>query len=385
MINQNEEIYPWTWINEDYYKSILKKYKDKLKPFSKIKELKNQHYLMRRGIIFAHKDFEDIRDIINEGKRFVVVTGMMLHEKIHFGHKCVIDQIKWYQEMGAEIFIALSDIESWLWGDISIKEAIKNAMNNYLLNYLALGIKPEKCHVYSQWARKEVIYLAMGLSKYIDYDKIKDQYSFSHPPNTIGQFFFPLIVTADILHTQLKKYGGPRPIVVPVGIDQFGYLNFSIDLIAKYKKQNKKAFYEPSATFHRLLKGTNGVIMSSTREKNAIFLTESPDSVYNKLMEARTGEEENGKKNPTKCMLFDMLRFNHEEDKYVRKIFEECIEGRTLCRECKYEIGQYFANWVKKFQEKREDIKDSEKILRFMLNQDILRETESVMEITERG
>ena len=32
--------------------------------------------------------------------------------------------------------------------------------------------------------------------------------------------FSPLIQTGDILHVQLEKYGGNRPTLVPVGVDQ---------------------------------------------------------------------------------------------------------------------------------------------------------------------
>ena len=43
----------------------------------------------------------------------------------------------------------------------------------------------------------------------------------------------PMVQVGDIVHPQLEDYGGLRPIVVPVGIDQDPHLRLTRDIIAK--------------------------------------------------------------------------------------------------------------------------------------------------------
>jgi len=48
----------------------------------------------------------------------------------------------------------------------------------------------------------------------------------------------PLVQVGDILHVQLPQYGGPRPIVVPVGVDQDPHIRLTRDLAAANRAFN---------------------------------------------------------------------------------------------------------------------------------------------------
>jgi|GEM_PF-3391064 len=354
---------------------------NKIKPFSRV-GLSNQHYLMKRGIISCQRGYEDIKDAIENNapllkekdlagyekkkKRFAVLTGLKLRRPIHFGHKCIIDQIVWYQQMGGDVFIVLSDIESWFFDDdkrITIKDSAKNAID-YILTFLALGIDIKNCQIYSQWERKEMVLLALSFSKDIKCDEYNDN------SNTIGKKLYPAIVASDIAHIQLKKYGGDRPIIVPVGKDQYSKLNIAISIIEK-----DGHFRIPAVTYNKPLPGPDGDVMS---DKNAILLTDKPEDVYFKLIEARTSP---GK--PNLCTLFEMLYFNCEDDEKVEDVDDKCRkEYENNCYECKKNIAQYFRNWVKEFQEKKKELEKDDKKIRFILNQEIPRETEMLNDIT---
>ena len=47
--------------------------------------------LMKRGVIFGHRDFDKLVPLINGKKDFGVMTGMMPSGQMHIGHKMVID------------------------------------------------------------------------------------------------------------------------------------------------------------------------------------------------------------------------------------------------------------------------------------------------------
>lgn len=368
-----EKISPWTWEKwpwekEGEYYDALEKVKG-LAPFTEhfTKVGIKPHYLMERGIVFSQSEYKHIEEAIEHKKRFAVVTGLKVRKKIHFGHKCIIDQMVWYQKMGGDVFIVLSDLESWFWDRTSIKDSVKNA-TEYILNYLALGIQIGRCQIYSQWARKEVICLGLSFSEGVDCAEVKNYFNDFKNLNTIGKTLFPLIVASDIAHTQLKKYGGKRPVIVPVGADQFEYISFATNIIKKYNM-----LHIPSVTYNRLLPGRNGDVMT---EKNAIFLTDEPEVVYERLMKATTSE---GK--PFQCVLYEMLRFHHENNEYVMKVFDDC--SKNNCNKCKKEIADYFSDWVRKFRERKKKLEDEKDVLRFMLDQEIPRETESIIDVTE--
>jgi tryptophanyl-tRNA synthetase len=48
----------------------------------------------------------------------------------------------------------------------------------------------------------------------------------------------PLVQVGDILHVQLPQYGGPRPVVVPVGVDQDPHVRLTRDLAAANRTFN---------------------------------------------------------------------------------------------------------------------------------------------------
>ena len=75
------------------------------------KDLPKPHKLLRRGIVFGHRDFQLIKDSIQNNKPWAILTGLMPSGKMHLGHKMVIDEVIYYQSLGADIFIAVADLE----------------------------------------------------------------------------------------------------------------------------------------------------------------------------------------------------------------------------------------------------------------------------------
>ncbi len=68
---------------------------------------------MKRGIIFGQRDYGRIIKAMREKSGFAVVTGMMPSGKMHIGHKMIVDQLIWYQNKGADIYIPIADMESY--------------------------------------------------------------------------------------------------------------------------------------------------------------------------------------------------------------------------------------------------------------------------------
>ena len=96
---------------------------------------------------------------------FGVLTGLMPSGRMHLGHSMVIDQVKWFQEQGADITVTVADLEALATRDTSLRTGRKTAIEEDVLNYAALGLDPDNTNVYFQSSRPEVQRLAFTLGR----------------------------------------------------------------------------------------------------------------------------------------------------------------------------------------------------------------------------
>jgi tryptophanyl-tRNA synthetase len=143
---------------------------------------------------------------------------------MHLGHKMVIDQVIYYQSVGADVFIGVADIEAFATRGYTLKDAKKLALEEYILNYIALGLKP--CKIYFQSQQNDVKDLGYLLAKKANWSEVTAIYGFTGSTN-MSHIFSPFIQCGDILHVQMMKYGGARPTLVPVGVDQDPHIRFT--------------------------------------------------------------------------------------------------------------------------------------------------------------
>ncbi|NYB52495.1 MAG: tryptophan--tRNA ligase [Methanobacteriaceae archaeon] len=360
---------PWSSALVNYEKLIQE---FGIKPFQDLLgELENPHMLMRRGIVFGHRDYGRILKAMREKSAFAVVTGMMPSGKMHIGHKMIVDQLIWYQEKGAEIYIPIADMESYSARGMSFEDAKKIAIEEYITNYIALGLDPdnENLHIYLQSENKTVGDLAYKLAKRVNLNEMKSIYGFSGSTN-IAHLYTPLIQVADILHPQLEELGGPKPIVVPVGPDQDPHIRLTRDIAERF--QSKFHFISPSSTYHRFITGLTGGKMSSSKPKTAIFLSDSPEEAEKKLRSAKTGGRESLKEQqemggiPDECVVYEMLLYHlMHSDSDLKDIYHQCKDGSIMCGECKANAAELIRDFFTDLQEKREKAKDkAENILK---------------------
>lgn len=221
------------WSSEQYEDYARLRDEFGIQPFDPL-GLPNPCKLVRRGAIFGHRGFELIKDSILNRKRFAILTGLMPSGNMHLGNKMVIDQVIYYQSLGAEIFVAVADIESYATRNISFERAKEIAVESYILNYIALGLESDNCEIYFQSKREAVKDLGYTLGKKVNWSEMKAIYGFEDAAN-MAHVFSPLVQVGDILHVQLEKYGGPRPTLVPVGVDQDPHMRLTRNLAAAFR------------------------------------------------------------------------------------------------------------------------------------------------------
>ena len=199
----------------------------------------NPGMLHRRGIVFAHRDMDVITDSITTGDPFGVLTGLMPSGRMHLGHSMVIEQVRWFQEQGADVTVAVADLEALATRGTSLSNGRETALREYVLNYAALGLDSDKTNVYFQSSRPEVQRLAFTLGKRTNLSELDAIYGFGGDTN-LAHVQAPLVQVGDIVHPQLDDFGGLRPIVVPVGVDQDPHLRLTRDITRKTNWFNVK-------------------------------------------------------------------------------------------------------------------------------------------------
>jgi tryptophanyl-tRNA synthetase len=362
---------PWEVRGEIDYGKLIKEFG--LRAMENLPARFDDSVLFRRNIIFAHRDFGRIVDAAEKKKPFVMMTGLMPSGKFHFGHKMVADQIIFYQNLGAKVYIAVADIEAYNSRNPNMAELKKIALEEYLQNYIALGLDLKKCDFYfqsarSQDAKKANAYysLANTLARHATFNEFKAVYGEITP----GKMVSSLLQASDMLHPQLAEFEGHEiPTVVPVGSDQDPHIRLARD-ISQRAVGNK--FIQLSSTYHKFLPGLKGGKMSSSDETSYIALTDSPELAEKKIKKyafsgGQASIEEHRKKggNPDIDVSFQMLKYGLEQDdKKLAQIEQDYRSGKLLTGELKQILIDKIKVFLSEHHKKREKAKSQiEKII----------------------
>ncbi|MHB9287233.1 tryptophan--tRNA ligase [Halobacteriales archaeon Cl-PHB] len=220
---------PWGSATVSDYRKLFEQFG--IEEFDEVlPEVPNPHYLMRRGVIFGHRDYRDVTDAMNSGDEFAALSGFMPTGDPHIGHKLVFDEIIWHQQQGGDAYALIADLEAHSARGLSWAE-IDEHTKNYVLSLLALGFDPEEGTLYRQSTNREVQDLAFELGVETNYSELQAIYDFdgetdvSHMQSVVTQM-------ADILYPQLDE---PKPTVIPVGPDQDPHMRLARDLAVRMR------------------------------------------------------------------------------------------------------------------------------------------------------
>lgn len=199
-----------------------------------LNHIEKPHKYMRRGIIVGHRGYESVLRAMNERSAFAVMSGFMPSGRIHLGGKMVMDEIIWHQRAGADAFACIADMESHSVRGVSWHDCREIGVKEYIVSLVALGFDVEKGYIYFQSEHKKLQDLAFELGTAVNFSELSAIYGFSGNVE-IAHIISVLVQNADILHPQLREYGGPKPTVIPVGIDQDPHIRLTRDIASRMR------------------------------------------------------------------------------------------------------------------------------------------------------
>ncbi|MFO8116075.1 MAG: tryptophan--tRNA ligase, partial [Halorubrum sp.] len=194
-------------------------------------DVTDPHYLMRRGVIFGHREYDAVAEAMANDEPFAALSGFMPTGDPHIGHKLVFDEIIWHQQQGGDAFGLIADLEAHSARGMSWNEIDEHA-RNYLLSLLALGFDAEAGELYRQSDNRAVQDLAFELGSKANFSEFEAIYGFDGETN-ISHMQSVVTQTADILYPQLVDE--PKPTVIPVGPDQDPHVRLTRDLATRVR------------------------------------------------------------------------------------------------------------------------------------------------------
>ncbi|MFC1722660.1 tryptophan--tRNA ligase [Nanoarchaeota archaeon] len=336
---------PWgSELPEDYTK-IIKDFG--LETFN-LEDFPEPNRIMRRGAVFCGRDLKIIAKAIKDKRPFYALTGIMpTADRIHFGTKLVVEDLKYFQEHGAKVFILIADLESAAARGVSLEEAQKRAKEFHIPAYIALGLDPKKTIFYFQSENKDVVHLAYQFAQKITLNEFKGIYGSADP----GRIMSAVTQVGDILYPQLAER---MPGVIPVGIDQDPHIRLTRDIVSRTKKMK---FFPPSSIYHKYTPSLDGGLkMSKSKPESCISLPEDTNKVKKKIMRALTGGRETVEEQeklggvPEKCMVFELYKQHLiEDDTELQKIYDDCKAGKLRCGDDKKHCAELMAKFMESF------------------------------------
>jgi len=270
-----------------------------------------------------------------------ILSGMRPTGKLHLGHfKGVLEN--WLQlQSDNQCYFFAADWHA-LTTDYANPEIVKNTIWEMLLDWLAVGIDPEKATIFIQsevpeHAELHLLFSFMTPLPWLErVPTYKDQIEQLREKDlgTYGFLGYPLLQSADILIYMADA--------VPVGEDQVPHIELTREVARRfnflYRKPEQPLFPEPKALLMPASKlpGLDGRKMSKSYG-NTIEISEEWATTEKKVKTmptdpARVKRTDPG--NPEKCPVWDFHKvYSTEEERAWVK--EGCTTAGIGCIECK--------------------------------------------------
>jgi len=260
-------------------------------------------------------------------------------------------------------------------------KVIKQYIQNTLVDYLALGIDPQKTKIYLQSEiGKELSFFAFLLSRHVTVaellrlptlkekikQKLKKNLKNLKPENAnTFLFLYPVLMAGDILINQAKK--------VPVGEDQLPHLELTRLIARRFNKKYGPLFPLPQTLEIkkiRILSLKGKEKMSKSLPEGAIFLNDDLKTVAQKIKSAQTAFEGEMTDNLKSCILIAKnLAKTKKETELIDQIIKDHLSGKKVMKEFKEILTKIVQNFLAEFQEKKQKILKEKDYLSFILTE----------------
>jgi tryptophanyl-tRNA synthetase len=311
--------------------------------------------MYRRGIVIGQRDFGQIYDAAAKQNKFAVLTGANPSGSLHLGNLLFLKQALFFQQLGADVYIPISDDETYVFRKTDeLEKATQTAYEKVIPDIIACGFDPKKTRIFISTKTARVYELAVKLSTKATLSTMKAIFGFTNESNP-GSIFYGMVQSAHILFPQLPEFGGPKPVVVPIGLDQDPYMRLVRDVA------DKIGMIKPSSTYHKFIPGLQGGKMSGSKPETCIYLNEDPEQARKKIMKAFSGgaatlkeHKEKGGNPDTDVACQYLYCMFEEDDRKMDQILQGFRSGSLTSGDVKTMLADKVEAFLKDHKKKRE-------------------------------
>lgn len=300
--------------------------------------------MIRRGLFFSHRDLYTVIQLVEQKKPFYLYTGRgPSSDSMHLGHLVPFIITKWFQEtFDVPLVIQLTDDEKTLWKDLTVEQTMKMAREN-AKDIIAMGFDLNKTFIFSNldfMGRCPAMYQnIIRIQKCVTFNQVKGIFGFGDS-DPIGKIGFPAAQAVPCFSSTFPFIFDKSKVhcLIPCAIDQDPYFRMTRDVAPRL------GFPKPSlihSTFFPALQGAKSK-MSASDENSAIFLTDTPKQIKNKINKhafsgGRVTLEEHRQfgGNTDIDVPYQLLKFFLEDDQELERIQQAYTKGELLSGEIK--------------------------------------------------
>lgn len=223
-------------------------------------------------------------------KKRTILTGDRPSGPLHLGHYVGSLKNRVLLQESHEQFIMIADVQA-LTDNFKHPEMVRKNVYEVALDYLSVGIDPEKSTLFIQSCIPQISELAIFYLNLVTVNRLRRNPTIKTEiaqkgygeQVTAGFLIYPVHQAADI--TIIKG------TLVPVGADQMPILEQTNEIIHAFNRTYQTSFFEPVegllSSAPRLI-GLDGKAKMSKSLGNAIFLSDDSDTVFKKVMSMYT-------------------------------------------------------------------------------------------------
>ncbi|HEY9179157.1 MAG TPA: tryptophan--tRNA ligase [Candidatus Baltobacteraceae bacterium] len=294
---------------------------------------------------------------VSTAKRPRVMSGMRPTGQLHIGHYFgVLTQWVTYCQ-SADAYFEIADLHAYTTG-FAEPQAIRNARNEMVLDWLAAGVDPNASTFYLQSGIPEISELQVLLGMITPVSWLERVPTYKGQIEALGQEIatygflgYPLLQLCDIAIFRGEE--------VPVGRDQVAHLEFGREVVRRFNYlygQGEQILVEPKATLVEdaaEVPGTDGRKMSKSYN-NFILLAESEDETAKKVRKYITDPNKvrrNDPGNPDICAVFALWKL--VKPQHVPLVDADCRSGALGCVQDKGDLAEALNAYLRPLRERR--------------------------------
>ena len=289
-----------------------------------------------------------------------ILTGDRPTGRLHIGHYfgSLRTRVDMQNSGKYDPYILIADVQA-LTDNFNNPEKVRKNVREVMLDYLSVGLDPEKTTIYIQSMIPEVAELTVYYSNLVTIARLErnptvkteiaQKKAIFGESVTYGFLGYPVSQAADI-----TAFEGE---LVPVGEDQLPLIEQCREIVRKFNSIYGEVLKEPEAVLSstKRIKGLDGNEKMGKSLGNAIYLSDSPEEITKKVMGAVTDPNrirKDDKGNPDICMVaYYHNLFTKKDD--CKKVCEECKAGARGCVACKKELAKNIIDFLEPIREKR--------------------------------